>query len=296
MLEILAFVIALLGSSIAAAWDLKTTEIPDWIPHVMIASGLLINGLQSYLLWSYWPLLTSCIVGLGFLGFGFLMYHFGQWGGGDVKILSAIGFLLPTAPSFASASFFSFPFPLDIFKFSISYLFNVFLFGAVYMLVYALAIALMNKGVISEFTRDVKASSKLIIASSAFLFIALIAVGIYMTGMFNLHGNTLSVFINSAVPLVLTISLFFVWKFVKAVENVGFKKRISVRELKVGDVLLESKVWEGITEKELRKLKRSGKRYVIIKEGVRFAPAFPIALLITVLFGDALLLFMKFFV
>ncbi|MCS7106355.1 MAG: hypothetical protein NZ942_03500, partial [Candidatus Aenigmarchaeota archaeon] len=57
-------------------------------------------------------------------------------------------------------------------------------------------------------------------------------------------------------------------------------------KLKVGDVLAESKLWEGITQKDLIKIKKSGKKYVVIKEGVRFAPAFPLALLFTLYFGD----------
>ena len=74
-------------------------------------------------------------------------------------------------------------------------------------------------------------------------------------------------------------------------EEIGFKKRIPISELKVGDVPVDYKVWEGITEKELKKIKRSGRKYIWIKEGVRFAPAFPLALLFTLFFGDAIIWF-----
>ena len=56
------------------------------------------------------------------------------------------------------------------------------------------------------------------------------------------------------------------WKFVKAVENVGFKKKIPVSKLKVGDVPDYYKIWEGITEKEIRKIKKSGKKHIWIEE------------------------------
>jgi prepilin signal peptidase PulO-like enzyme (type II secretory pathway) len=91
---------------------------------------------------------------------------------------------------------------------------------------------------------------------------------------------------NSLLPLVLFVSLILLWKFVKVVEDVGFKKRISVSKLKVGDVLLESKRWDGITEAELRKIKKSGKKFVTIKTGVRFGPVFSLALLFTFFYGD----------
>jgi len=100
---------------------------------------------------------------------------------------------------------------------------------------------------------------------------------------------------NSLFPLIAILALFVIWKFTKSVEEVGFKKRIPVSKLKVGDVLLESKKWEGITKKELKKIKRS-RKYVTVKEGVRFAPSFVLALLFTLYFGDGLLIFMNFLI
>jgi hypothetical protein len=51
---------------------------------------------------------------------------------------------------------------------------------------------------------------------------------------------------------------------------------------------LEYRIWEGITEKELEKIKKSGRKYIYIKEGVRFAPTFPLALIFTLWFGDGI--------
>ena len=59
---------------------------------------------------------------------------------------------------------------------------------------------------------------------------------------------------------------------------------------------MDYKIWEGITEKELKKIKKSGKKFIWIKEGVRFAPAFPLALLFTILVGDGILLSIQFLV
>lgn len=73
------------------------------------------------------------------------------------------------------------------------------------------------------------------------------------------------------------------------VEKYGFKKRIRVDKLKVGDVLVSFKRWRGITEKEIEAIKKSGKTFVTIKEGVRFAPAFLIAYLYTILTNEAIL-------
>ncbi|MBI4010352.1 MAG: prepilin peptidase [Candidatus Aenigmarchaeota archaeon] len=276
---------AFLGSTISAIWDLKTTEIPDQIPYIMIAVALITYGIQSYAESNYWIVLNSLIVGLSLLGFGFLMYYLGQWGGGDAKLLSALGFLLPAAPSGFASLLGSFP---------LSLLFNLFLVGSVYMLAYALVLAGMNKKIIERFVSDVKSSSNIFLAGSAVLFIMFVFLNLFISNLFSVQSSAGFLIANSVFPLLATISIFLIWKFAKAVEDVGFRKKIPISKLKIGDVILESKLWEGITEKELNTIKRSGKRFVWVKEGVRFAPAFPLALLFTLYFGDGILLFMKF--
>lgn len=288
MLQMIPFVVALIGSSIAAWWDLRTTEIPDEIPYAMIAIALIFYGTQALLAWSYWPIVNSAAAGLAFFGFGFAMYYLGQWGGGDAKLLASIGFLLP---SLSGLGFFSglnlvFPFPA-------SYLFNVFFVGAGYMLIYAFVLAVLNRKIITRFKRDVKAVSNVFLTGSAALFFALIAINWGLYTYFQIRLNLSLIATNSILLTAATIGIFLIWKFVRAVENVGFKKRVPLRKLRVGDVLLSSKLWEGITEKKLRKLKKSGRKYVTVKSGVRFAPAFPLALMFTFYFGDGIFLLFR---
>ena len=57
-------------------------------------------------------------------------------------------------------------------------------------------------------------------------------------------------------------------------------------ELKEGDVPDGSKLWEGLTKEQVKEIKKSGKKYVVIKDGVRFAPVFTLALLAAILLGD----------
>src|SRR3990172_11178014 len=109
--QLLSLATAFVGSSIAAAWDLKTTEIPDQIPHAMIAIAIVVYAVQSLVEINFWPILLSLIAGGTLLGLGFLMYKSGQWGGGDAKILGAIGFLLPQPVGFAQTFL---PFPVSL--------------------------------------------------------------------------------------------------------------------------------------------------------------------------------------
>jgi Flp pilus assembly protein protease CpaA len=287
MLEQLAFLTALTGSAVGAAYDLKTTEIPDQIFYIMLAVGVVIVATNSYLSSSIQPILTSTAVGLILLASGFLMYKAGQWGGADAKLLAVIGFLLPTAPSFVQKTYF--PFPL-------SYIINVFLIGTPYMLLYAAVIAARNKKIMEEFSKDMKASSKIIVISSILLFVAFVVMSFYLTSLFNVQMSYKELVGNSLIPVFATAGFFVLFKFAKSVEEIGFKRKIPVSKLKVGDILNESRELEGISEKDLRRIKKSRKRFVVIKEGVRFGPAFPLALLFTLFYGDGILFLIRFLI
>lgn len=269
--------VALSGSTLAALWDLKTTEIPDIIPHLMILFGILFHTFYSLYHENFSFLVYSLVYGLSFLGFGFLLYFLGQWGGGDAKVLAAIGFLLPLYPS---SNFISFP---------LSFLFNVFFVGAVYIILYTLIFSFMNRKIWGFFFKEMRGYAKTLAVGSLSLFILLLATNFYFFSI-RLKENLIFSF---SIPL-LTSLLIIIIKFAKIVEDHGFKKRIPVSKLKVGDVLLESKVWEGITERELKRIRRSKKKYVWIKEGVRFGPVFPLALILTLFYGDFISLFLRF--
>jgi len=284
MLEIIFLVVAFGGSILASISDLKTTEIPDEIPYVMAAVGIVGHLLKSYLVWSYMPILLSVVFGLGFLGFGFVMYFIGQWGGGDAKILSAIGFLLPELSGIGKSLFF--PFPLSFF-------FNVFMIGAIYMIIYALALSFINRKIWSVFLKDLRANARMIFVFNFSLIIVVLLSEFVLARYFDLFPLIDMIFFGVMIVLA-SIGIFLLWKFVKVVENVGFKKKIPVSNLRVGDVPLDYKIWEGITEKELKKIKKSRKKYIWIKEGVRFAPAFPLALAFTILVGDGIFLLINY--
>lgn len=284
MIEIICLIITFLGLILASAYDLKTTEIPDWIPHAMILSGLFLNTLNSFISFDFSKILNSLILGLSFLGFGFLMYYTGQWGGGDAKILAATGFLFPSLPT---------PSKKLILPFPLSYLFNLFFIGAAYMLLYAFILSLIKRKILIKFFEDVKANSKFFALASILLLITFIFISFVVSLFLNIEFELLRSIQSSLLPLIFSLSVFILWKFAKSVEEFGFKKRIPVSMLKVGDVLEDSKLWEGLTKKEVEKIKRSGKKYVVIKEGVRFAPAFPLALLFTLYYGDFLFIFLR---
>ncbi|MBU5689957.1 MAG: A24 family peptidase [Candidatus Aenigmatarchaeota archaeon] len=279
MLDWFLVIIAFVGSFIAGVIDLKTTEIPDQIPYIMAAIGVISCVIQAIVSNSFSPVLYSFTAGIGFLAFGIFMYYTGQWGGGDAKLLSALGFLLGNV-SVNEKLFF--PLPLSLF-------FNVFFIGAIYMILYAIVLTFMNKKIWFEFLHQIKSNTKMLVLLNITIAFILILFGILSMNF--LVGLNFMELVFIEVKLVfIVVFLFFVWRFSKTVEDVGFKRKIPVSELKEGDVLLDSKLWEGLTKEQVKEIKKSGKKHVWIKEGVRFGMAFPLALLFTIFVGDGLIL------
>ena len=296
-LEWIPLLTAFGGTAVAAWWDLKTTEVPDEVFYVMFGVGAVYYLYQSFLAASLWPLISAAAVSGILFAIGYVMYKFGQWGGADTFLLAGVGFLLPAVPTqlglglnLAPQLFFPFPF---------SYLVNVFLIGTPYMLVYAAVIAARNRKVRYEFHKQMKASAKSYMFFSVILFAFFLGLSYYLSKGIFLQASQPSIFTlikNSFIPAAATLGLFIIFKFSKSVEDFGFKKKIPVSGLKVGDVLLESKEFVGMTPRQVAAVKRSGRKFVVIKEGVRFAPAFPLALLFTLLYGDAIFLILKYFI
>lgn len=280
MIDLILFGVALIGSVLAGLIDLKTTEIPDEIPLTMAVIGVVGFAVKSFLFWSYWPVLTSIIVGLGFLGFGLFMYYTGQWGGADAIMLSAIGFLVPQLPQGIAAEI--------MFPFAVSFFFNIFLIGTFYMIVYSVVLVFKNRKIWTAFVTDMKANSRLIftVVATAIVFI------LFMTSTVQQEMLKINI---SLIAWVLGLLVF--WRFARVVENVGFRKRISTKKLREGDMLgedlkienkiFESKLIEGLTKEQVKLIKKN-RKHVTIKDGIRFAMAFPLALLFTIYFGDGI--------
>ncbi len=289
MLEILNYILiffALIGSSVSAYIDLKTTEIPDEIPIAMVTVALLLRFGYSIFSGEWEYFLIPLAIGSGFFLFGMLMYFTGQWGGGDAKLLGAVGVMIGFLPGVVEDTF-----P----PFFLNYLLNLFFIGAIYIIIYALVVAARNKKVRKGIFKYLKKNKTelyiIVIFSAVFLFT--------MTYSFwSIFGN-IELGLNFLFPFFL-IGFYFLWVFLKCVERIGFMKRISTKDLREGDMIgedikelnISKRLIRGLTKEEVRKIRKL-KRKVWIREGVRFGPVFPISILVTLFYGNVVLLLLN---
>ena len=253
MIEII--ILALVGSAIAGLWDLKTTEVPGEIPILMCFGG----GAYWYFQWITsgiaYPFIVSILLGLVVLGIGLLMYHKKAWGEADAWILAAIAFMVPLYTT--GEVFF------------LDYIFNFLIVAVVYMVLYSLIIGLKNKSIFGLFAQGVK--KRWFIVFPVLIVCATAAV----------------MFPPMQFPSFLLAFMVLFWVYARVIENNVFKKQISVKDLKVGDVLLDEK-WIGVTQEDIDRLRKTTEN-VTIKDGVRFVPVFAITLAVTLLWGNILL-------
>jgi len=268
MFEIM-FIIAFSGALIAGFWDLKTTEIPDEIPTVMTVLGIFIWYITAFTFGDFVPLLISITLGTVVLIIGWILYKAGQWGGGDAKLLAGIIYLLP--------------FPAFLF----SYVINFFFIALFYLIFYTIILGFMRPKIFGiwfeKLRRDKNTRLGLIIINSLFASIAVL--------MAIMKVNIDPLIVISLWVFVLFMILFL--SYAKVIEGNLFRRKIKVKELKIGDVLASNKRWEGLTADEVREIKKRYK-YVEIKEGVRFGLVFAINLIVTLVLGNILLIIFLF--
>ena len=153
--------------------------------------------------------------------------------------------------------------------------------GGFLVFLQSVILGMLNKNVFKLFTEKLKEKYRYIALAVAGTFIAFTAIFSLKSGSF-LEPSLIM------TSIVLLLSLFYV--YAKTIEKYVFRKKIPVSKLKEGDVV-EGMIWRGITKEEIAKIRKQ-KKSVIIKEGVRFVPVFAIALILTLMYGNIMMLIM----
>ncbi len=293
------FAIALLTGVVGALYDLKTTEIPDYVPFFGFLAALIVyiaRGIAGYGWGDVFIALSTAVI---FLAFGYVLFYLGQWGEADVLLLAAMGFAVPKPLSFFNPNLTQ---VREIWFYPLAFLLNSFVIGAAYSIAFAVVYALVfgeeRKKLLLKCFEGMKVKTAI---SSIPLLMGTAAYFVIRKYDISLAG---SMFVESCKYSAMMFAIFLLFNFAKYVDREVFMRYIPVENLREGDVLAEdivagrrkfsSKLFVGLTKKDVDTIKRAWKagrlksareNMIRIKEGVRYAPTFPLTLLFTAKYG-----------
>lgn len=282
--EILLLILAFIVTIIAVISDIKTTEVPDYANYFLIFSAISLRVLYSLTTkdWNFsLAILTSFPI---IFILALTMYKTKQWGGGDAKLLMSLSLALATYPSFLLESFS----PRLIFSFPVTLFINILIIGAAYSLIYAISLAIKNrKKFTKHFIEIIKSTRK-----TQIKILSIIILAALLLTIIRIQKIILIMFLIS--PII----IFYIYIFIKTVEQTCLIKMIPIEKLMEGDLIIEDifyknklihKKYQELTKKQIEAIKKSNIKEVKIKQGVVFTPAFLLSLIVSLIFGNLFL-------
>jgi Flp pilus assembly protein protease CpaA len=181
MFFITTIIISIIGLLAATITDLKERIVPNKLNFGLTVIGLIIFGIQSIVDVNVWPIMYSFFgMCFGFF-FGWILWKFGVFAGGDVKLFMALGALNPFTPALLKIDMFT-NISLPIFPITL------FLYALLAFLPYGLFVVfcklLKNKKERKKITKELKKKSLLAIHSSFFISGILIITSFFTTNYF----------------------------------------------------------------------------------------------------------------
>ncbi len=276
MLEAVLFSVALVLLVAGAYSDIRTREVPDWVNFSGIVAGL---GIRA--LWGIdgngWKALGWGVVGfIVFFALAAVMYYSGQWGGGDSKLLMAMGALLGFGFSLESPW--------------LAFVLWALLAGAAYGLVWSIVLAVKHWG---DFAKSYSVLSRLV------KWAHLPVWGIFALGFaFAIATDDALMRVLMLVVALVVPLLFYAGLMVKAVEKCCMYRVLPVGKLTEGDWIAKPVKVRGkyvcgpkelgISKEKIEELKRLRVRDVLVKEGIPFVPSLLAAFVFFLVFGSPL--------
>ena len=273
---LVAFIALLIGS----ITDFQKREVHDYVSYSLIFAGFGISIIYSILTGTFYILQTVMGFGIG-VGLAYAMFYLGQWGGGDSKLLMGLGAVF----GFNIFNIYSI-FGEKNLLFML-FLINVIIAGAVYGLLFSVYLAIKHR---KQFIKNIKVwADKKEIKLARIILLTFTVVSALII-IFLIPQEYKLVFLSI---VALLFFIFYIWLFVKIIEESCMIKSIPVSKLTEGDWIYEDVYIGkkyitgpkdlGISKKQINLLKNNKKiKTVLIKEGIPFIPAFLIAFILTI--------------
>jgi len=278
----ISIVLALLALVIGSITDLKKREIHDYVSYGLIFSGFAIGIVYSIIYWEYTYIIQTIMGFILGLAIAYAMFYLGQWGGGDSKLIMGLGTIL----GFNIFEIFG--------KTNLSFiilLVNIIFAGAIYGLIWSIYLAIKN---MKQFMKSLKYWSEKPRISLARRIILGLTVLIAILTIFVIPPELKMASLGLLATLFV---VFYMWMFVKIIEESCMIKKIPISKVTEGDwihkdIFIGKKYIAGpkdlgISREQIGLLKKyhaTGKiSEVTVKEGIPFIPVFLIAFILTII-------------
>lgn len=273
---LISTIIAFVALLIASITDIRNREVPDYVSYGLIFAALASAVLHTVITWNYIPLMQSLTgFAIGML-IAYAMFYLGQWGGGDSKLMMGLG---------AMIGFNAFHVFGEKNYWMLILLACIVLIGAVYGLIWSIFLAIKHH---REFAKGIKSwleKREIMIIRRALLAIIVVSLVVILTLVPEEYRFIL------VVSLAMLYMIFYIWLFVKIIEETCMVKNVSVSKLTEGDWIYKDVYIGkrfitgprdlGISREQIEKLKKYSSKgeikTVTIKEGIPFIPVFLLA-------------------
>lgn len=282
-LEALRIGLAILGLFFASITDLRSREVPDWISYTLIIFGLGSNALSAVFQKSLMPIILAATATIILYACARLLFSLSHFGGGDAKLLIALGALFGNPPMQTQTALFFFNLP-----FLAIVLLNLLIIGSLYGMLYALVIAIQHARPFAKACAEQNAMPRFRKMKRLAL---IIAVPLALLTNLTPIPTMAKLFANAIILLILLYPHIQV--IAKAIEISCLTKTIPLTKLTLGDWLAADIIHnrkviarpskQGVDEATLTALKKAHIRNVVVRYGIPFVPAFFLATLFTVM-------------
>jgi preflagellin peptidase FlaK len=297
--------IALLFFLLASYTDIKTREVPDSLTMGLIGIGLFLHVLDSLINSTLSPILSSTYMMVLCFVFSFFLYKIGAWAGGDVKLFTGLGAILP---SYGRLDYFPFLVFATAFIAALP-------FAAFYISYFFVKIKALRKEIKGIIVKDVKKavfSAAYVVASYEivtllglhWIFTALVVYLLYKIRVLSLPfiviplvffylSDYFSFLTYVASVLALSFLLFFGIHSFKIAKEKILRRTVKTSELEEGMIpaedvysgkvkIADPKLARGLTIDEIKELKKVRKE-IKIKLSLPFVPIITLGIVILLL-------------
>lgn len=150
-IPVLCTIIAVVACLYASYTDLKSGLIQNKLTFPLIVIGLVLNGLYAFMVSNIWLIIYALIFTAGIFALGYILWKFGAWAGGDVKLFTALAALLPFYPTLINYNILGIQFPINAsYPFPLTLIVNSILAILPFLLIFIFYIALRKKPYLME--------------------------------------------------------------------------------------------------------------------------------------------------